>query len=114
MDTAAECAKDARRMYKLPVDDRYCTTGVDADIIFYPVMSQYTENVAGWGIDAAQDEHGRPLIIAMGWSPPTGLKAYLDLEARSSGSSSANVYPPDPASLHQEWNDYAAKVSAAV
>ena len=113
IDRTAECAKDARHMYGLPIPDSYCTTGVDADVILYPVMSQYTKNVAGWGVDAGKDQHGRPLIIIVGWSPPTGLEAYSDLEARATGPSAADNYPPHESNLVDEWANYGRKVGVA-
>ena len=68
--SGAECAKDARRMYRLPVDDFYCIGGVDAHTVFYPLMGQYIPNVAGWGGDAAKDQYGRPTVLVMGISVP--------------------------------------------
>ena len=67
VDTAAECAKDARVLYRMPVADSYCTAGVDADVIFMPFMSQHVQNVAGFGGDAGKDQNGRPVLITMGW-----------------------------------------------
>jgi hypothetical protein len=67
VDTAAECAKDARVMYRMPVSDSYCTAGVDADVVFMPFMSQHVPNVAGFGGDAGKDQYGRPVMITMGW-----------------------------------------------
>jgi hypothetical protein len=66
--TAEQCARDAQLMYRLPVLDSYCTSGFDGDVIFYPVMAQYTPGVGGWGGDAGKDEFGRPIILVMGWS----------------------------------------------
>jgi hypothetical protein len=65
------CARDAQLMYRLPVRDDYCTTGFDGDVIFYPMMSQFTPGVGGWGGDAGKDETGRPIILVMGWSIAT-------------------------------------------
>ena len=67
VDTAAECAKDARVMYRMPVADSYCTDGVDADVVFMPFMSPHVPNVAGFGGDAGKDQYGRPVMITMGW-----------------------------------------------
>ena len=62
------CARDAKLLYRVPVLDEYCTTGFAADVIFYPVMTQYTPGVGGWGGDAGKDEMGRPVLLVMGWS----------------------------------------------
>ena len=43
---------------------------MDADVIFFPTMAQSVKNVAGWGGDAGKDQHGRPVLIVMGWSIP--------------------------------------------
>ncbi len=67
VETDAECAKDARVLYRMPVADSYCTAGVDADVIFMPFMSQHVPNVAGFGGDAGKDQYGRPVLITMGW-----------------------------------------------
>ncbi len=72
------CARDAQLMYRVPVDDSYCSTGFDGDVIFYPVMSQYAPGVGGWGGDAGKDETGRPIILVMGWSVATTPIARLE------------------------------------
>lgn len=54
----AECAKDARTLYGLPIPESYCTVGVDADVVLVPIMSQYVPNVAGWGGDAGEHPGG--------------------------------------------------------
>lgn len=72
MGNTPECARDARRMYKLPVPDSLCSTGEDADAILYVVMPQYIPGVAGWGSEAGKDQYGRPIVLVMGWSVPSG------------------------------------------
>ena len=67
VNTDAECAKDARVMYRMPVADSYCSVGVDADVVFMPFMTQHVPNVAGFGGDAGKDQYGRPVMITMGW-----------------------------------------------
>jgi hypothetical protein len=67
VSTAAECAKDARTMYRMPVPASYCQAGVDADVVFFPYQSQYVPNVAGFGGDMGKDQYGRPVLITMGW-----------------------------------------------
>ena len=64
------CAKDAQVMYRLPINPEYCTLGVDADVVFFPTMAQAATNIAGWGGDAGKDQHGRPVVLVMGWSVP--------------------------------------------
>ena len=78
-----ECGRDTKILYRLPVNDSYCTTGVDADVIFMPHMSQKTLNVAGWGSFTAQDQFGRPIALVMGMSVPhtPALRATYDHRA---------------------------------
>ena len=67
----AMCAKDAQVIYKVPVAESYCTEGVDADVVLFPVMGQKIKGVAGWGVSAGADQHGRPILMIVGWSVPT-------------------------------------------
>jgi hypothetical protein len=38
-------------------------------------MAQKTKGVAGWGVSAGADQHGRPILMIVGWSVPTTTRA---------------------------------------
>jgi hypothetical protein len=76
----SQCARDARVMYRLAVADSYCDVGVAADVVFFPTMAQAVPGVSGWGADVAQDQHGRPIILMMGWKVPPTAKGRADAE----------------------------------
>ena len=78
-----ECAKDARAMYRLPVAPLYCEEGVAAHTVFFPYMSQYVPNVAGFGGDAAKDQFGRPIVLVMGISVPRTAALRSEYDHRS-------------------------------
>eukprot|EP01050_Picozoa_sp_SAG11_P000169 SAG11_NODE_3_length_39220_cov_67.005828_30_plen_428_part_00 len=93
------CARDAQVMYRIPVRGptekrrgpegvlaaasqsascvwqvapSYCSEGVDADVVLFPIMAQAVPGVSGWGTAVAEDQHGRPVMLLMGWQvPPT-------------------------------------------
>lgn len=46
--------------------------GVDADVIFFAFMAQYTHRVAGFGGNAGSDEFGRPIALLMSCEEPNG------------------------------------------
>ena len=69
-EAGAECARDARTMYRLPVHGDYCSQGVNAHTVFFPLMGQYAPQVAGWGGDAGKDALGRPVVLVMGITVP--------------------------------------------
>eukprot|EP01052_Picozoa_sp_SAG31_P030583 SAG31_NODE_3150_length_4617_cov_23.083001_4_plen_269_part_00 len=75
---------DGQVIFRLPIPDSYCTEGVDADVILYPMMAQKTKGVVGWGQSAGQDQTGRPVILQIGWSVPTTATA----RARFAGGAS--------------------------
>ena len=79
--SAVQCGRDALLMYRLPVKDSYCdAAGFPGDVIFFPLMAQYTPNIGGWGGDAGTDQYGRPLVLVMGWSAPTTPAARLQYQ----------------------------------
>lgn len=71
LTTASECAKDAKRIWRLPIRPELCTTGFDADAIVFLSLPQYIPRVSGWGATALQDDIGRPVVLAVGWSVPS-------------------------------------------
>eukprot|EP01050_Picozoa_sp_SAG11_P023817 SAG11_NODE_4902_length_1729_cov_2.017791_2_plen_100_part_00 len=84
-------------------------------MILYPAMTQYTKDVAGWGVDGGKDQYGRPVILLLGWSPPTGLGAYYDLGARAAAAAAGEPdepYPPPLSRLVEEWTGHEAKARA--
>ena len=82
LDTTAMCAKDTQMLYRLPVADSYCNEGVDADLIFFPIMSQKTMGIGGWGTSSLSDQNGRPVLLLMGWSVPITVEAREEYDAR--------------------------------
>ena len=70
-------------MYRLPVHERYCNTGVGAHTVFFPVMGQYIPNVAGWGGDAGKDSEGRPVVIVMGITVPLTAQERYNYDHRA-------------------------------
>jgi len=51
------CAKDSQLMYSIPVNDKYCDEGINADVILFPQMAQYISGVIGWGADTERDQY---------------------------------------------------------
>ena len=103
------CMRDYIIRY-FPLTGRVLSDGVDADVIFYPMMTQYVDRVAGWGADGGKDDYGRPLILMMGWSAPTGIDDYTDTVARrkaidacAGGASCDEVYPPPASKVDAAW-----------
>jgi len=86
----AQCARDARVLYRVPVKDSYCASGLTnglqdsngkwGDVVFYPTMAQYAPNVGGWGGDAGKDQFGRPIVLVMGWTAPQTPQARLNYQ----------------------------------
>ena len=69
--TDAECAKDAKRVWRLPIRPELCTIGFDADAIVFLSLPQYVPRVAGWGATALENEDGRPVVLSVSWSVPS-------------------------------------------
>ncbi len=81
--TDAECAKDAKRVWRLPIRPELCTTGFDADAIVFLSLPQYVPRVAGWGATALENQVGRPVVLSVSWSvPSSGGIAALASSAR--------------------------------
>ena len=57
----ADCAKSAAAPLKPGVMDRYCTDGVDGDVVVFLKREIAVEGVGGFGGSCAKDQYGRSI-----------------------------------------------------